>query len=149
MTGTPELEAAARRLEEAAAGLLRALEAEAAALAEGPAPLEAAVRAKEAAIAEVEAARRALEEAAGAELAALFRAAPSFGPSCEPWARLRALLQRCRERNTLNGGLIASSRRRVEEALALLRATVPASPCYTPDGASPAAGGGGRSLGRV
>ncbi len=138
-------EASLRRLEEAAAGLLRALEAEADALAQGPAPLEAAVRAKEAAIAEMEAAQRALEETTGTGLAALFQEAPASGR----WARLRELLQRCRERNTLNGSLIATSRQRLEEALALLRAAAPASPCYTPDGASPAPGGGRRSLGRV
>ncbi|RMD78989.1 MAG: hypothetical protein D6809_04690, partial [Gammaproteobacteria bacterium] len=110
---------------------------------EPPARLLAAVRAKEAALAELGRAQAALEAAAGRPLARLLRA--GLGARGE---RLRALLLRCRERNTRNGGLIASGRQRVEAALAVLRAAVPA-PCYTPEGGTAPAGAGSRSLGRV
>lgn len=126
----PELGRALDHLEATLRALLGALEGEAEALAgAGPTALEAAVRAKEEALARVERAQAALEAAAGARLPTLLRRPGR-------WATLRALLARCRERNTRNGGLIVSSQQRVQEALAVLRAASPA-PCYGPEGAPP------------
>lgn len=127
---TPSLDPSAvlERSIESARHLLALLEQERAALEHGDtAALEACVAEK----------NRLLDE-----LERLGRAAPLTGAAA-PGARqnLRRLLERCVERNRINGRIIELGRRRMQQALALLRGQAAGSELYGPGGTASVSAG--------
>jgi flagella synthesis protein FlgN len=121
MTSPPDSSAAVpERSVENARRLLAVLEQERAALDHGDAAaLEACVAEKGRLLDEIERLGRAVP------------AAPE----------LRGLLERCAERNRLNGRIIELSRRRVQQALALLRGQSAGGELYGPAGTASASSG--------
>lgn len=83
------------------------------------------------------------------ELDRLGRTAPLAAATPGVRENLRRLLERCTERNRVNGRIIELSRRRIQQALALLRGQTAGSELYGPAGTASASPADARPLAKA